>query len=1058
MSNKWRIVLLIGEVILLLPTAYPLVTQSASDPSSTAGKQKSDTAAPSATPAPADNSCEVLAGVPPASEPKTSSGGTEQDGGGDGPSSSGTSKNSGKTPVALVTVNTTGTAKDSNASQGNQNSKTKDAMVVIERFQLPDGDTDAAQIAPTLQGIFPRIVKAVAVNPSLIVTVLDTNPTSISQTSTAQHSGQNLAASQSQGAAGRANHVNQKSPISPASQVAATPIQTPAPAKKFDVATLKKQIQSYINNIAQPAPRVFAVALPAGRGGGCQVAKALINAIPEIYMITAVDDSRLLVTPARDAGPQSSGLVAIFGKLAAQVHRELELIKVDPKEPQNISHLLVALNSWNPAPNTEQIAEIENLLQSLRAAPANEPLHEKLRLIRILLALDEPLEARIRRITAELSAPDPETDVIRLFYLHDPVAVATLINNAYTNVRAQPLFPDKVVLSEPVDRDERARAAAMKSARNTVAWLDEPHPQVGVDAWSLQLATSNGNDLGNVIPQLEDLVGTYNNAIDLSAQAGWQYLSGQIEDPANLDHLMREYLTYTTRVDQNGNVDRWALPTTPLSFRGQGYGLGYSTLYYPLTPNLIDMLVTLASLNRPRTVALGMLERMEGPVWSNQPPRVHSPDLPCRTRDEQQYQIKHDGKVIPNSPVPRYMQFECVYDALIQGLLAQPTIQPPATSALGQFRAALVDFLFHYKLMHEYPDDFHPYLEPMAADTLDSALQPFVDAFDEDMSVFQAQLQAQISERFKRFPKIQYGYGGLVNLKVLGDDPGSVKTATQNYFDATPAPTLNDLFANLQAEGASLQESPFSSLVTSIAPAKTVELMTVLGQTLSAKATTAHLGRGLDMNVTAHTLSGAFGTELDLSVQSTENGAGLIQAGSTKTTDDLNSRVSQHTVDTKVRVDSIKLFKVSTLSGVLARGQAPWKPIDPLFEVPALGYLVNRPRKPNEVFTQSLVFVDAIVIPTAADLGFGVPYTDDQISESNQLYTKLHQLSDFPDHLGDRIMQYHQKIVDCLNREYIDSNGDVRDANNITRDPCYADVSQDLYYYDAVGHYSNLMQ
>jgi hypothetical protein len=181
----------------------------------------------------------------------------------------------------------------------------------------------------------------------------------------------------------------------------------------------------------------------------------------------------------------------------------------------------------------------------------------------------------------------------------------------------------------------------------------------------------------------------------------------------------------------------------------------------------------------------------------------------------------------------------------------------------------------------------------------------------------------------------------------------------------------------------------------------------------------------LDLVVTAHTLSGAYGAELDLSVQSTENGAGVTQLGSTSSTDDMNSRVSQHTVDTHVRIDSLKLFKVSTLSSTLARGQSPGKPFDPIFEVPVLGYLVKWPRKPEVMYAQSLVFVDAGLVPTAADLGNGVPAMKDQMEVALGRYQMAQKLTDLPNQLGDRILQYHQQIVNCLNREYIGTDGAI---------------------------------
>jgi hypothetical protein len=877
----------------------------------------------------------------------------------------------------------------------------KPAAVQVETLRLPDGMTNAAQIAPRLGSLSANVASAAAISPSEIVVVLNTT----ARPAPAQGSGK--------------------------------PGKKSAAGTKGNGTNLIALLQNFINHAAQPDPNVFAITLPAGSGSACGVAHALVNAVPGIASITAVGETRLLVTASQEPGSVSPELVALVGsQLAPKVHAELQAIRRQPTGTLDTTQLSAALQAWKPIPANRQAAGVSEL--ATRAVAPNPSLDDRKRLVGALEAADEPLETRVKRLAATLATPaEPAAAKVgarvqRLYYLHDPASVATLVNNIYPNVHAQALLPDAVVLSET----EGAGGNALADAQRTITQLDQPHPQVSVDAWSLQLATDNPDSLSNVIPQLEDIAGAYNGVLDTSIGAGWTYLSGKLGEPGALDPLLREYLTSTTRVSGDGSVQSWERPRSSSSnpsARPQAYALGFATLYYPLTPSLLDMLVTLASMSRPQNVAQELLKQMEG-----KPERTHDEPAPndsngnngssrrasCRERDEMYYGIKKASRVRSvEAGHPDNLQLECLYDVLVNtgGVFAASPAGPSAraTSALGQLRAALADFLFHYKLEVEYSDEFHFYLEPMAADTLDSAFQPIIDAFDEDLSVFQDRLQLEISSALKQDKSIKYGYGGLVSVKVLGSREGAVRTATQNYFDTTATPSLGDLFSNLQTGAGS---SPLS--LTSLTPAAAAQLAMALGQTLTPKPTTAHLGRGLDLEVTAHTLSGASGAELDLSVRSTENGAGVIQAGGTKT-DDLNSRVSQHTVDTHVRLDSMRLFKVSTLGSTLARGQGPWKPFDPYIEIPLLGGLFARPRPPKEIYTQSLVFVDAVVVPTAADLGYGVPMIDDQMELEPGRYKKLTRFGDFPSHLGDRILQYHQQVVDCLNREYINGQGGV---------------------------------
>jgi hypothetical protein len=960
-------------------------TASGSKPADTAKAGTAQNAAADSSPAASSGVCTVH----PSAGANAASGGSKGGGGGSGSSGAG----------AGVQVNQYAAAQANGG--GNQNTgggKTKGTKIEVWDLPLDTATKNAAEIAPRLKALSSLVVDAIAIGPSKIVVLLDASQTS----STTGGNGAAQPPAPKNPPAGDAKNPKQptgaKDPPQPAApKKASTPPnpKTTQNASSQELSNLKSSLSEFAKRLAWPAPGtksseppeppkqsytspfVFPVALPAGTGKACDIANALVNSNPYINEITAIDDSRLLIS--------LSG-----------------------------------------------------------STPDNEAVEDQLK--KLVVDLGSPNTP---------AAPIADTIIQRLYYNHDPKAVATIISDIYPSVAAQALPPDAVVLSDRADLNDETRRETLQSAQRAIARIDQPRPQVSVDAWSLQLATKDPDSLGRTIPKLEDLAGAYNEAIDRSLIGGWEYLSQQTGGEEQFDGSLRSYLTWTTRVKADGSVTRLKQPyaskdpanpttndqTTPDS----GYGLGFATLYSGLTPNLIDMLVTLVSLKSPRSIADTMLTQMGTKAPDNS-------RNTCREQDEAEYdkEINADQELrkpdmdaftkvkggsqatLPTPPHPKYLQLACVREALVDQLFAEyGTGQHPSTSSLGQMRAALADFLFHYKMMVEYPEDFQSYLEPMAADTLDSALGPIVSAFDDDLSVFQSSLQRQIATAIKREDKgLSYGYGGLVSLKVLSGQPGDVKTATQNYFDVTPPATLNDLLTNLQTEGASVSAKPLSSLVTSLAPAKAVELLTALGQTLTPKTTTAHLGRGLDLDVTAHALSGAIGAELDLSVQSTENGAGLIQAGAAKPTDDFNSRVSQHSVDTHVRVDSINLFRVSTLSSTLARGQAPWKPFDPI-EVPVLSLLVKVPKSPMIVHTQSVVFVDAVVVPTAADLGYGEPFIDDQMECQAGRYQALHKLKEFGNctkggnGMGDRILQYHAQFIDCLNREYIGSGGVV---------------------------------
>jgi hypothetical protein len=180
------------------------------------------------------------------------------------------------------------------------------------------------------------------------------------------------------------------------------------------------------------------------------------------------------------------------------------------------------------------------------------------------------------------------------------------------------------------------------------------------------------------------------------------------------------------------------------------------------------------------------------------------------------------------------------------------------------------------------------------------------------------------------------------------------------------------------------------------------------------------------MTVTPYTLTAADGAELDIDLTAKDNGASVVgaePAGSTTATDDLSSRVSNHHVKSHVRLESLKLFELSALDSTLARGKTPCKPIDPYLEIPVLGELVRIPRRPELIRQRSIVFLSAVVVPTAADLA-ATPIEEDRDGSSlDQPGRNLHSMANMSPQLLDRLKEYHRRMLACLSATVTDADG-----------------------------------
>src|SRR5580658_10149996 len=79
-------------------------------------------------------------------------------------------------------------------------------------------------------------------------------------------------------------------------------------------------------------------------------------------------------------------------------------------------------------------------------------------------------------------------------------------------------------------------------------------------------------------------------------------------------------------------------------------------------------------------------------------------------------------------------RFECFRQVVVEEFGNADHNQP---SALGVVRAAIADFLFHYKLSQQYPHEFTPYYLSQSAQATNAALDPFIDAFERDLAAYQ---------------------------------------------------------------------------------------------------------------------------------------------------------------------------------------------------------------------------------------------------------------------------------------------------------------------------------
>jgi hypothetical protein len=677
----------------------------------------------------------------------------------------------------------------------------------------------------------------------------------------------------------------------------------------------------------------------------------------------------------------------------------------------------------------------------------------------------------LRKLVDQLAvsaAPEVHSVAMRLYYDRDADSVAKAVQDAFSQLKVSPIsmnpaitYHDTIVLADP---NESASATTLDQARRMIAELDEPRAQLIVNAWSLQLSSDMQDNTSELVPQARRLASGYNDALEAAVMRGWSYVN-QANASLQFDPLFSKYLCNSfaygigsdaaTRMKTAGIGRCATIEAQHPGLDTPHYALGYGGLFNGGAPDLIQMMILVMATTNPHQTIEATLNRMEGegqPLFENfhlqHPMAAGRENDSCQDEDRLFYKSQwesikpvnpehgreeHFYRNLRNETAPPYVGFACTR-AKLEELTAQSSAGIKfSTSAVGQFRAAVANFLFQNKMMAEYPNDFEPFLYPQSAATLDAALTPIVDAFNQDLEALQQHLQFELTSGVPQDKHLHYTSNGLVSVKVVSGNPATVQTQSLNYFPQNPTMKLEDFAKALAADETSTSKVPvlagtLSSVVSAVAAYSAAKPAQV----------TAKVGSGLALTVTPYTLSSARGAELAVNVKYNENAASTISSDTTQSqaNDDLNSRVSDHEVTTLVRMDSLKFFEISTMQSVIARQKARYKLIDPVIELPILDTLAFGPRrKPEVIYNQSIIFMEASIMPTAADLGQGIAFVPDQIEkgaceETNKEYRRAHSSKDFCNEDGAnglyRIMDYHKKMIAYFAGQYIGSDGTVQ--------------------------------
>ena len=589
----------------------------------------------------------------------------------------------------------------------------------------------------------------------------------------------------------------------------------------------------------------------------------------------------------------------------------------------------------------------------------------------------QELERLIQQQAARTATADPdENRVIRLYNNRNASKVADAIKGMFDGVEASAIGDDIVLLKgEPT-----AAKRPFSNIDRMVARVDLPRPQVTLNVWSLQMSSRDPERLNEDASNVQQSVTQYNHSLAESLQRGWDQLreewnqrlkkeaeaKGAASSDANI-LAAAAFRDYLTRLSLNCPGEKSPEDCAKLlkdkmhlsedkTCQPDRYCLGYPETFDLSTPSLTRMLLLLAAMDRPSANAQSVVGAMEAKRLGNLPG--------CFAPEVKQEKDEHEEDKQKKDEEEPQLSFSCFKEELKK-------LEGPR---LGALRAAYADFLFNYKWSISYPNDFVPYELSMSASILDSQLEPFMTALNQDISTYLKQVQGTIEGRVKKgYRKDELYSTGVVSVRAISGLSAEVDTKTANFFNATPPLTVNDIAKNLKDIQTNLPPGVRENLGANAAAA-------LMAGLTSEKPAVARIGRGLTLQATPVSLITASAAELEVTLEANEDQETQVyfkDKDNSKQLDD-TSRVAQHKVSTHVRVESMRLFELSSFSASLRRKNRTFPLLPPFVELPYIGSLVRVPLPADPIFHRSFAIASAIVVPTAADLGFGIPFSHDR--------------------------------------------------------------------------------
>jgi hypothetical protein len=487
-----------------------------------------------------------------------------------------------------------------------------------------------------------------------------------------------------------------------------------------------------------------------------------------------------------------------------------------------------------------------------------------------------------------------------------------------------------------------------KKLKRIIAILDLPRERVNMEMWGILISSDNPQQLAEVMNRV-------NKEIDKTQQL--------LQETYN---QIKEYsINYALKAENNPDLK--IEPDFKNLFTEV---LGYKTAFDEDSSSLsmIDILLILLARNKPNiaynNAANGLCQiffKKDG-----QPKEDFQPFLEAFHKNQKK------------RPFENYIRL---------GLHQEDKGSTPGCNSLKNAedldqrnfiaRKAVLNFALQYSRLKRIPAEIDPDALQESAETLNSVLEPVVNALNRDIEdLFIQPTLERIQRIVSEYDDVSYAEVGKTSVAGLNGIHSEVSSTSVSTFDETgplrlsqwleDAGKLNNSVSSLLPKEVAFEGSPIpvSSLISTVAA-------------LSADHSQWRgLTSGISITITPSVLRNSESAELQIDFTT---GPKEITQGEESNNGQTKlrplSRIAQSHVKTSVYVKTLDLFALSTFNNQTTedggRGYIPL--IGPIWKgffsgLPIVGDLFSWQNAPNNVQHQSIALVNSFIVPTAMGL------------------------------------------------------------------------------------------